>query len=695
MDDRTFPFAFEKTIDEKSRKTFVPLETITDSDTIRSSSISDVIKKPHSKSQSESEPEQPEPEPIIKTNFDEMKKSQSKSQSEKTEKSIAETLTIKLQPDYENIVDDDDEEGITGKYDSSRSTLAANSSTKDHHHHHPTIKDLHRIQKQQQQQPRQQQQQPKQQQQQPRQQQQQPKLQQQQQPKPLMVLPFKPYNEKIPEKWIPVPSTKHRIPEFSSIDEKILSPKKRLSPPPPSGSRKRSPKQRQKSLKSKSHGRVKSKQKTPPPPPPPVAAAEKTFNPPLFSTLSATKIPQTTTTTTMEKQQPQQQQQPIAGLKLSKGPSKLSPTLTTKTLLPPIILEQQEKTTTTEPTLTSQTSKTSSATLNNNNNNNNNKGGGGSLSTDKDKDKVTVIREVYRNKKGEPIVEKVKAHIVSTTGTKLSDKLAVEKDALIHNCIIYMLAQLLGIILIVLLGSLIVQYYGGFNNNGGNLFDNALSYHPMFMIIIRLIGLGCLIMAMITSIIGLNQYEDFYNGFQKSSSLSDIEYNTSNPSSPKLLTNIVAIFLIIYCGFMSYLIARQRYRSSESIEFEQQVEQAVERAMKKMDAKGAFKSKNRTKRLSMRSDQSLSRIKSNGIQNFRSSGGGAFGVNDETIGFKSNNQKHPIRSPRLTETTKFDDTTTPPPPTSTSLFDGEEELVNDNEDYYNNNITTTTTTTTE
>ena len=88
--------------------------------------------------------------------------------------------------------------------------------------------------------------------------------------------------------------------------------------------------------------------------------------------------------------------------------------------------------------------------------------------------------------------------------------------------------------------------------------------------------------------------------------------------------------------------------------------------MKKMDAKGAFKSKNRTKRLSMRSDQSLSRIKSNGIQNFRSSGGGAFGVNDETIGFKSNNQKHPIRSPRLTETTKFDDTTTPPPPTSTS-----------------------------
>ena len=216
------------------------------------------------------------------------------------------------------------------------------------------------------------------------------------------------------------------------------------------------------------------------------------------------------------------------------------------------------------------------------------------------------------------------------------------------------------------------------------------------LLLVRLLGLGCLIMAMITSILGLNQYEDFYNGFQKSSSsLSDIEYNTSNPSSPKLLTNIVAIFLIIYCGFMSYLIARQRYRSSESIEFEQQVEQAVERAMKKMDAKGAFKSKNRTKRLSMRSDQSLSRIKSNGIQNFRSSGGGAFGVNDETIGFKSNNQKHPIRSPRLTETTKFDDTTTPPPPTSTSLFDGEEELVNDNEDYYNNNITTTTTTTTE
>nr|XP_027194472.1 uncharacterized protein LOC113789174 [Dermatophagoides pteronyssinus] len=393
--------------------------------------------------------------------------------------------------------------------------------------------------------------------------------------------------------------------------------------------------------------------------------------------------------------------------------------------------KQRQKSLKSPATLTSQTSKTSSATLNNNNNNNNNKGGGGSLSTDKDKDKVTVIREVYRNKKGEPIVEKVKAHIVSTTGTKLSDKLAVEKDALIHNCIIYMLAQLLGIILIVLLGSLIVQYYGGFNNNGGNLFDNALSYHPMFMIItlilitskrtinycrlpflitiltlllisfiiiykwhimkrkihlqtmhswfglitiliftlycignfylffkqiplqtnknnflrpkkrqkflkklnqllllVRLLGLGCLIMAMITSIIGLNQYEDFYNGFQKSSSsLSDIEYNTSNPSSPKLLTNIVAIFLIIYCGFMSYLIARQRYRSSESIEFEQQVEQAVERAMKKMDAKGAFKSKNRTKRLSMRSDQSLSRIKSNGIQNFRSSGGGAFGIN--------------------------------------------------------------------
>ncbi|OTF72660.1 hypothetical protein BLA29_003634 [Euroglyphus maynei] len=316
-------------------------------------------------------------------------------------------------------------------------------------------------------------------------------------------------------------------------------------------------------------------------------------------------------------------------------------------------------------------------------------------STDNSEERVTVSREIHKNISGKPVMEKVKANIVTSTGSKLSENMAIEKESLIHNCIIYIISQILGMILLVLLGSLILQHFGGFPHE---MFKHALNYHPMFMVVtlilvtsrrltnicrlpllaaslvlqstgalaivswhfkkgephmqtmhswfgvmtiisflfymagnlylytrhepkkdserqkflnrinksilyVRMIGLGCLVMAMITSLLGLNQFEDVFTG--KS---ADIEYSTSNPSSPRLLINIAAIFLIIYVGFMAYLTARQRYRSFESIEFEQQVQMAVDHAMQQMEASGAFKSKRSN--LSTRSDQSLSPTKS-------------------------------------------------------------------------------------
>ncbi|XP_075590568.1 uncharacterized protein LOC124490909 isoform X2 [Dermatophagoides farinae] len=317
-------------------------------------------------------------------------------------------------------------------------------------------------------------------------------------------------------------------------------------------------------------------------------------------------------------------------------------------------------------------------------------------------DRVTVIREVHKNISGEPVVEKVKAKIVTSTGSKLSDNIAIEKESLIHNCIIYILSQILASILLVLFCSLIIQHFGGFPYE---ILEHSLNYHPLFMFIalvmvtsrqltnicrlplligtlvlqltgtfitiywhakkekshmqsmhswfglmtiilfltylagniylysrhepkkenerqkflnrisksifyVRMIGLGCLVMASITCLLGLNQFEDIFNGIP-----SDLEHSTTgNPSSPRLLTNIASIFLIIYVGFMAYLIARQRYRSSETIEFEKQVQMAVDNAMQQMDASGVFNNPDERSRLSLKSDddvRSLSPEKNN------------------------------------------------------------------------------------